>query len=73
MGMPIIGAISLINDLIGKTALAAVDSTVYLASVVLKAISLWTQMNDMMGQFPYMITQPDLDQTLVGSSLLSLL
>eukprot|EP00957_Ditylum_brightwellii_P189303 14408849-Ditylum_brightwellii.AAC.1 len=45
MGIPIAGAISLISVLIGRASFAAVDSAMYSTSVVLKAISLWRQLN----------------------------
>eukprot|EP00957_Ditylum_brightwellii_P089241 6796038-Ditylum_brightwellii.AAC.1 len=41
----IIGAISLINVLIERTSLAAVDNAICSASVVLKAILLLRQLN----------------------------
>eukprot|EP00957_Ditylum_brightwellii_P168258 12809363-Ditylum_brightwellii.AAC.1 len=62
------GAISEINILMGNTSLAAVDYAMYSASVVLRAISDCNLLNYVMGQLPYMMTQPDLDLTLLGSS-----
>eukprot|EP00957_Ditylum_brightwellii_P116128 8858199-Ditylum_brightwellii.AAC.1 len=55
--MFITGTISPIRVLIGSTSLAAVGS----------AILLWSLKNHVMGQLPYMITQPDLDETLFES------
>ena len=62
------GAISEINVLMGNTSLAAVDNAMYSASVVLRAISDCNLLNHVMGQLPYMMTQPDLDLTPLGSS-----
>lgn len=62
------GDISEINVLIGNTSLEAVDNVIYSASVVLRAISDCNLLNHIMGQLPYMMTQPDLDLTPLGSS-----
>ena len=62
------GVISDINVLMGNTSLAAVDKAIYSASDVLRAISDCNLLNHVMGQLPYMMTQPDLHLTPLGSS-----
>eukprot|EP00957_Ditylum_brightwellii_P084497 6425412-Ditylum_brightwellii.AAC.1 len=55
----------------GNTSLAAVDKAMYSDFVVLRAISDCNLLNHVMGQLLYMMTQPDLDLTPLGSSRFS--
>ena len=59
-------------SLSGKTSLAAVDSAMYFASVVNNTVSVWRELNHVMGQSAYLITHPVLDLTELGSSQVSL-
>ena len=58
---------SSIKVISGRTWRSAVDKTIYLASAVLKAISVWSVLFQKIGQFAYVITYPVLDITFSAS------
>ena len=63
---------STIKPRIGSASLVAVDSAMYSASVVLKAISVCNRLNHVTGQPPNLMTHPVRDLTELGSWLVSL-
>ena len=52
----------------GNTCLSAEDNPMYSASAVLRAISVYRELRQNMGQLAYMITIPVRDMTLSASS-----
>ena len=66
-----LGFISTINSLKGSTSFAAVDSAMYFAYVVDRAISVCKQLNHVIGQPAYLMIHPVLDFTGLGFSHVS--